>query len=254
MVGVKHILSWSGGKDSTASVILCKEMGEPLDLILFSEVMFDETTSGELPEHIEFIKNVAIPKFNEWGYETKILHYDRTYMDYFNQVRQRGKNIGKKVGFPMADKCNVRNCKVKPIENYIKTLHEEVIQYVGITVDEPLRMERLDKCRKVSLLEKYGYTEDMARKKCEEYGLLSPYYSYSKRGGCFFCPNMCKSQLQYLRKNHKDLWYKLLELEKQDNLAGAYFNTQNKTSLSSLEENFQWEDRQMTIFEFIRRD
>ena len=48
-----YIASWSGGKDSTASIILAHEHGEPLDLIIFSEVMFDRETSGELPEHID---------------------------------------------------------------------------------------------------------------------------------------------------------------------------------------------------------
>ena len=51
----KCIATWSGGKDSTASIILAHEHNEPLDLIIFSEVMFDKGISGELPEHIDFI-------------------------------------------------------------------------------------------------------------------------------------------------------------------------------------------------------
>lgn len=80
---MKYIASWSGGKDSTASIILVHEHNEPLDLIIFSEVMFDKNISGELPEHIGFIKSKAIPLFNSWGYEVKILHADLTYMDIF---------------------------------------------------------------------------------------------------------------------------------------------------------------------------
>lgn len=59
----KYIASFSGGKDSTASVILAHENGDPLDLIIFSEVMFDEGISGEPPEHMEFIKSKCIPLF-----------------------------------------------------------------------------------------------------------------------------------------------------------------------------------------------
>ena len=66
---MKYIASWSGGKDSTASIILAHEHNEPLDLIIFSEVMFDKNISGELPEHIDFIKNKCIPLFESWGYE-----------------------------------------------------------------------------------------------------------------------------------------------------------------------------------------
>ena len=86
---MKYIASWSGGKDSTASIILAHEHNEPLDLIIFSEVMFDKNISGELPEHIDFIKNTAIPVFNSWGYEVKILRSDKTYLDSFYQIRKK---------------------------------------------------------------------------------------------------------------------------------------------------------------------
>lgn len=68
---MKYIASWSGGKDSTASIILAYEHNEPLDFIIFSEVMFDENISGELPEHIDFIKNKCIPLFESWGIRLK---------------------------------------------------------------------------------------------------------------------------------------------------------------------------------------
>lgn len=82
----KYIASCSGGKDSTANIILAYENNEPLDLIIFSEVMYDENTSGELPEHIDFIKKVLFPTFESWGYKTKILHSDKTYIDCFNKI------------------------------------------------------------------------------------------------------------------------------------------------------------------------
>lgn len=73
-----------------------------------------------------------------------------------------------------------RECKMQPIHAYYKQFKDcEVVQYVGIAIDEPKRLARLSKkgnIDKVSLLQKYGYTEDMARQKCLEYGLLSPIY------------------------------------------------------------------------------
>ena len=110
---MKCIASWSGGKDSTASIILAHEHKEPLDLIIFSEVMFDENVSGELPEHIDFIKNKAIPVFENWGYEVKILHSGKTYMDCFRHIATKGKRIGRKLGFPMTGKCLInRDCSL----------------------------------------------------------------------------------------------------------------------------------------------
>lgn len=60
-----YVASCSFGKDSVAQVILAHIHNEPLDLIIYSEVMFDKDISAELPEHREFIYNTAIPKFEE---------------------------------------------------------------------------------------------------------------------------------------------------------------------------------------------
>lgn len=148
----------------------------------------------------------------------------------------------------MADKCNARNCKIKPIEKFLKE-HNEYIQYVGICIDEPKRLERLDH-NKVSLLSKCGYTQSMSKKKCEEYNLLSPYYQYSNRGGCWCCPNASEQQLKFLRTHHPELWNLLLQLEKEDDLIGNLFNTQAKRSIRALEEKFYWESQQMNIFDY----
>lgn len=192
---MQYIASFSGGKDSTASIILAHEHGEPLDLIIFCEVMFDQEISGELPEHIAFIKEKCVPLFNEWGYETKILHAEKTYMDCFNHVLEKSKypeRIGKRAGFPMAGKCWAnRDLKLKPINDFLKSMNpEQITQYIGIAADEPKRLERLKggKTRKVSLLEKYGYTEKMAFELCEKYGLLSPIYDFAPRGGAGSAP------------------------------------------------------------------
>ena len=184
---MKYIASWSGGKDSTASIILAHEHGEPLDLIIFSEVMFDKEISGELPEHIDFIKNKAIPIFESWGYEVKILHSDKTYMDCFNHITVKGKRIGRKKGFVMSGHCDVqRDCKLRPIRQFWKG-QKEFTQYIGIAIDETKRMERVVKSEnQISLLEKYGYTEKMAYDLCEKYNLLSPVYEFTKREGVGF--------------------------------------------------------------------
>ena len=66
---MKTLISWSGGKDSTATIILAHELGIKVDEIIFSEVMYDRIRgiSGELPEFINWVKNVAIPKIETWG-------------------------------------------------------------------------------------------------------------------------------------------------------------------------------------------
>ena len=60
---MKHILTCSFGKDSIATALLALQHGEPLDELVYSEVMFSDTVSGELPEHKRFIYETAIPYF-----------------------------------------------------------------------------------------------------------------------------------------------------------------------------------------------
>lgn len=143
-----HIASFSGGKDSAATVILAHEHNEPLDEIVFSEVMYSETISGELPEHMDFVRNVAFPLFESWGYKTKVLRAEKNYLDLFHHTIKRSKHqerIGKKAGFPMAGKCAVnRDCKLKAIRDYMAAKGRTALtQYIGIAADEPKRLARL---------------------------------------------------------------------------------------------------------------
>lgn len=253
---MKYIASWSGGKDSTASIILAHEHNEPLDLIIFSEVMFDKTISGELPEHIDFIKNKCISLFESWGYETKILHSRLNYMDIFLRQPTRGKRFGTGMitGFPMSGRCQInKSVKVEPIKMFLKEFEEEFTQYIGIAIDEPVRLDRVVRStNQISLLQKYGYTEQMAFDLCKEYDLLSPIYDFAPRGGCWFCPNARDCELRHLRNNHRGLWNKLLELENTPNLIGNIWNTLTQTSIHDKEEQFFWEDNQINLFDYAR--
>lgn len=193
---MKYFHSWSGGKDSTAAIILDHLHGLPPSRVVFCEVMYDRKRgiSGELPEHIDFVKNVAIPKFTEWGFTVDLIHAETDYLDNFYHVisKSRNGNNGKMRGFPLSGRCTIqRDCKLKPIGDYYKKLNlkpSDFTQYVGVAVDEPERLERLRGTNKVSLLERYGYTEEMALELCKEYGLLSPIHQYTSRGGLLVLP------------------------------------------------------------------
>ena len=253
-----YSLSWSGGKDSTASIILAHEHNEPIDEIVFCEVMFDlkNGISGENPRHIKFVKEVARPVFESWGYKVVILRAGRDYLDFFHRVIENPKkhieHKGKKFGFPVYGMCGVkRDLKLKPIEVHYKNIHEPIIKYIGICADEERRLASLHKgSAQISLLEKYGYTEEMARKKCEEYGLLSPCYELSKRGGCWFCPNAKIAERQEIKRLYPDVWRGFLELENEDNVANYLYNPFGP-SLHEIDEQMEWDSRQMTIFDFI---
>lgn len=215
--------------------------------------MFSEGISGELPEHIDFIKNKCIPLFESWGYKTKILHSDKTYMDCFHHRTVRGKNLGMKKGFVMSGHCDVqRDCKLRPIAKFWKSFGEEYTQYIGIAIDEQKRLDRIVRTtNQISLLKKYGYTEKMAYELCKKYNLLSPIYEFTSRGGCWFCPNAKDPELRHLRNNHIEYWNTLLWLETIPDLIGNKWNMLTQTSIHDKERQFMWEDSQITIFDYL---
>lgn len=227
---MKYIACCSFGKDSLAQIIVAKEHGEPLDAVIYSEVMFTDEISGEFPEHRDFIYNVAIPKLKElYGLETIVLRSPQTMWKDFHTVRVRGSTMGLLRGFPIPGMCTInRDCKIPPIRNYLKEQTEDVVQYVGIAADEPKRLKRLEGTNKVSLLAKYGITEREAKDICERVGLLSPIYTITGRNGCFFCPNASEKELRHLYFNHPEIWELLRGLQETQNTSRVYF-TRNKT-------------------------
>ena len=249
-----HIASCSFGKDSIATILLALENNEPLDRVVFAEVMFDHSrgVSGEIPEHIEWVYSTAIPKLEAMGIPVDVVRAERDYIYFFQNAGGGGRHKGKIYGFPLGGKCTVqRDCKLKPIRRYYdKWLAEyDITQYVGIAKDEPDRLARIcdtQKIKKISLLDKYGYTEAMARAKCEEYGLLSPIYQTGTRNGCWFCPNASIKQFSRFRKVHPDLWAELVKLSHTPNLCSYGFKY--GLTVQEVEKKILWEERQLKLF------
>lgn len=217
MQSSKYIASCSGGKDSVATLILAKEHGEPLDEVVYCEVMFDKETSGEHPEHRAFVYEKVKP-FVEGvlGVPFIVLRSEKTYIDVFTHLITKGPNIGKPYGFAYPRMCAInRDCKIPPIRKYWKGQTAKVTQYVGIAFDEQDRLMRMEGTNQVSLLNKYGVTEDDAVKICVKHDLYSPIYDFSQRNGCWFCPNCKDTEWANLIFKHEALFDRLIELENE---------------------------------------
>lgn len=239
---MKHIASCSFGKDSLATLLLAMEHGEPLDEAVYCEVMFDKTISGEVPEHRDFIYNTAIPRLEKMGVRVKVLRSEKTYVDLFTGKVTRGPKKGMLRSFPICGRCTVqRDCKIRPIQQYQKSLPTDTVQYIGIAQDEQERLLRLTG-QQVSLLEKYHFTEEDAKRLCPEGGLLSPVYAFADRGGCWFCPNAKARELRHLYDHHPDLWARMLELQALPGKVSEKFNRTER--FSDIDARFRAEDAQ----------
>lgn len=249
---MKYIASCSGGKDSVATVIVAKEKGEPLNEVVYCEVMFDENISGEVPEHRDFIYNQLKPFVEkELQVPFVVLRSDKTYIDFFYHIVSKGPETGKTFGFPIPGMCAInRDCKIPPIQKYLKQQRGDFVQYIGIAADEPLRLARLKDTNKISLLDKYGYTEKAAKELCESYGLLSPVYSITDRNGCWFCMNCKDEEFSHMIRNHSALFDRLIELEKSAPERYRRYLTRSETP-QQIKERILSYGEQIDIYEYL---
>lgn len=235
---MKNIVSWSGGKDSTATVILAHEHGIPIDEIVMAVLWFDKARNipAILPPHWEFITQVAKPKFEEWGYKVAFVDGKYDYWTWFHKVIKNSptnpERNGKKYGFLIAGRCGMTSAKQWALKEIQKRFSGgDYVSLQGIAIDEVERLNRLhERGDAISLLEDYNMTEHQARDLCVKYNLLSPIYSNSaiQRDGCWFCPNSSLSEKGYCKINYLELWNELYKLSQEENLSEPYFS-RNKT-------------------------
>lgn len=251
---MKHIASCSFGKDSMATVILAIENGEPLDEVVYCEVMFTKYISGEIPEHRDFIHNVAIPYVQSCGIKAIILKTESNYMELFFREIETGKRRGLLRGYPLSIGCYVnRDLKSKELLRYDKQTGDDIIKYIGIAADEHKRLETMRRQKnQISLLEKYRKTKKDAYHICEKRGLLSPIYDFTKRNGCFFCPNANKTELRHLYDFHRDIWDAWAAMEFVPGITSRLFSREKR--LSDYDYQFKLQDAQISIFDFLKEE
>lgn len=227
-------VSWSGGKDSTATIILMHEHGVPIKEIVYVRMMYDDTLPATLPVMTDFVDN-AIKVFESWGYNVKVMKSIKTAEQIINAVYKRSKypeRNGKPYGVTGFARglCTFTDAKQKTI----KSLLDSEYEMIGYASDEVERLHRLTD-KKCSIMAVLGIAEQDTFDICRKYNLLSPLYELGvKRDGCWFCPNACKKEREMLRTEHPELVrkvydmiemcdYDLYNMDKKNNWVADYF-------------------------------
>lgn len=224
-----NVILWSGGKDSTATVILAHEIGFPIDRIVISLPFFDKERKiyADNPDHVSFVLEHAKPLFERWGYQVDVVSSDKDYLYWFHKVITKSKfpsKNGLKYGFLIGGYCKFNVSKVDPVRAHIKALGGDAVIIEGIAFDEQKRLKGMrEKRGHISLLEQYRITEEITYPLCEKYGLLSPIYKKRRRQGCFFCPNQGIAELADLKQDHPQLYRELADLSKVEGLSSKGF-------------------------------
>ena len=214
-----YIASFSGGKDSTAMVLMLIAQGYPLH-----EVVCCDTTM-EFPamyRHIEKVRAVV----EAAGIKFTMLRSEHDFEYYLTQHMAKREEGSRYYGIPgygwpgvMSRWCT-KSLKVKLINDYIRDLRSRynLNQYIGIAADEEDRLERKQNQQKGKIypLAEWGWTEEACLAYCYGHGYdWEGLYELFERVSCWCCPLQPLGELRTLRRAFPDLWMELQDLDRR---------------------------------------
>lgn len=235
----EHVVSLSGGKDSTALFLMMLEKGMQVDEAVF----FD--TGWEFPQMYDHLDRLE----KETGFtitrlQPPVPFYELMLINH----RTRGKRVEMQGGYgyptPLARWCTTE--KTRTLDKHFRGRYVE--QYVGIAADEAHRVT--DKPNFHYPLVEWGITEKDALAYCKQRGYTwGGLYDHFTRVSCWLCPLQSLQELKNLRTYHPDLWVDLLVLDfKIQGLEACEHRFRADYSLPQLEQRFRTEDRQRALF------
>ncbi len=227
-----HIVSLSGGKDSTAMLLMMVERKMPIDLILFCD------TGLEFPAMYEHINKLE----ESIGIPITRIKADITFEYYLldHPVAVRNGNaprIGYGWAGPRMRWCTSR-MKTDVIAAYLRPLKKnyDIIQYVGIAADEAHRVK--DRCYP---LVDWGVTEKQALEYCYAKGFdFGGLYELFGRVSCWCCPLQGLVELRALRTHFPELWTQLRAWDKR-----SWRQFRADYSAQELEQRFLFEEERL---------
>lgn len=186
-------VGWSGGKDSTATVLLHLQRGDKVKAVCYIP-MFTKEIPLILKDHYQFILRAA-DYFRSLGAEVYIVS-GMTYWDYVTHIKTKGKDKGNIMGFPapITGMCTFKTySKNDACKKADKVIGYYDYESLGIAFDEVKRHGQLNN-KKRSILVEEGFCESDCLRLCVSKNLLSPHYQHEMRDGCTVCPNAGRSR------------------------------------------------------------
>jgi PP-loop superfamily ATP-utilizing enzyme len=217
-------VSYGGGVQSTALLVLAAERQINFDLFLFANVGDD----SEHPDSLRYVREVAMPYAATHGIELLELTKQPSKGRFAGETETLWKRLthpdSKSLGFPIrmsGGKPSSRSCtadfKVGVVSREIKrrgaSPRDPAVVAIGISVDEIERAKPGSDPRQPSQTVVYPLLDlGLHRRDCRRViadgGLPVP-----PKSSCFFCPYHSISAWRDLRNNRPDLWEKAVELE-----------------------------------------
>jgi len=214
----RHILSLSGGKDSTALALYMKGKVPEMEYVFCD-------TDKELPETYEYLRKLTV-------HLGKPIVYLKAEGYNFDDLLDRRNGY---LPSPQARWCT-ELLKIKPFEKYVGD--DQVISYIGIRADEPHRKGYIS--TKPNIKARFPFIEDGIRHadvikilKQTKLG-LPQYYEWRSRSGCYFCFYQQRREWVGLLENHPDLFELAKQYEKYDPITKQHYTWVDGESLEDL--------------------
>ncbi len=247
------VINLSGGKDSTALLILMIEKELPIDIVINADPWM------EFPEMYEHLERVDEYLYRERGIHITTLRHPKGFeWMMFEEPKKRSSAIQKRIEMGVSLYGNgwpgikVRWCtgqlKIKLIDAEIRRLKtgKRVLDYIGIAADEAQRCKE----KRYPLVE-WGITEEKALQICYDHGFdFGGLYEKYHRASCWCCPFQRISGLRNLRKYHPQLWKRLIEMDQRAKGqfgSGALGQFKQRWSIEGLENRFAQEEKPRLI-------
>ena len=236
-----HVVSLSGGKDSTAMLLRMLEEGMRVDIILFCD------TGLEFPAMYEHLDKLE----RDIGRPITRIRSFHTFEYYLTQKEilvKHKKNAGQRNyrGYGWSGPLNrwcTKELKTIPREKFLRQLqeHYDIIEYVGLAADEGYRFERENNqkpnCRHP--LVDWGMTEADCLQYCYDRGYTwGGLYKQFSRVSCWCCPLQPLAELRILYKSYPELWAQLKEWDKR-----TWRKFKTNYSVEELEARFDFEEQ-----------
>lgn len=219
----RHVLSFGGGVNTIALLLMLVEQGAPLDEVVFAD------TGVEVPETYEYLPRVR-GFLQEKGIPFTIL------------AKPKGRNLyetsWKRQVFPSALwRWSTRDFKVTPIQGHYRKLGTHIQQYVGIAYDEVHRMKDSLVPYVTNL---YPLIDSkMTREDCIAV-IAAAGWPIPVKSGCYFCPFNSIGRWTWLLNIHPELFDKAIALEENSKhfpaqrLTDQVFRKRDKVTLREL--------------------
>ena len=244
-----HAVSLSGGKDSSALLLLMIEKSMPIDAVISAD------TGMEFPEMYDHLAKLDDLLYRERGIHITTLRHPQGFeWLMFDVPQQQKRAIERRIamGQPLTGYgwpgMKVRWCtgqlKTHLISKEVNRLKKEknALHYVGIAADEAWRCKN----EQYPLVE-WKITEAQALQICYSRGFdFGGLYEIYHRASCWCCPLQRIDELRKLRTHHPELWTRLWDM---DNRAremygpGPLGQFKQNWSVERLEERFAREEK-----------